>query len=145
MTTTASTPASDSVIAPQQQDKLVDIIGSIQTQVSKAATFAVDQVSDIAVTYVHYGMAYNTLVTLEWLSLLIASVWATCKFGYFNHKALDTWGNWKETRLAAAIVGSLAALFTTGGLFTSLGPTLLVWFAPKVWLLKELASMVKGM
>lgn len=145
MTTTASTPASDSVIAPQLQDKLVDIIGSIQTQVSKAATFAVDQVSDIAVTYVYYGMAYNTLVTLMWLSLLILSVWIACKFGYLNHKAVSTYGGWHESRMVAALVGSLAALFTAGGFFVSMGPTLLVWFAPKVWLLKELAGMVKGM
>lgn len=145
MTTPSPAPASDSIIAPQLQDKLVDIIGSIQTQVSKATTFAVDQVSDIAVTYVHYGMAYNTLTSLVWLSTLILSVWIACKFGFLNHKAVDTWGSWKETRMVAVLVGSIAALFTAGGFFVSLGSTLLVWFAPKVWLLKELAGMVKGM
>jgi len=132
-----------SVIAPQLQDKLTEVIGNIQTQVSNAATFAWDQMSDIAVSYVHFGMAYNTTVLLLWAIVAAVATKITLKYGYFS-TASGPYGGWADSKISAVVFGTIASGGSILGAFLSVKPFLLVWFAPKVWLLQELADMVRN-
>ena len=129
------------------QSKLVEILGAIQTATGKAADFTMAQLPDIAQSYVVYGRVTYALYALVWASLFAASMWVALRKGFFNTTAVHTKqyyeGDWHESRVAAAVLGTLAAFPCCVGVVNSLSGAALVWFAPKVWLLKELAQLVK--
>lgn len=131
------------------QLKLVEILTSIQTTAGKAGDFAMGQLPDIAQSYIVYGRVKETLALATAFTLAILCAWIAVKYGYGNKEAVvkrpESYfdGDWLECRVAAAIFGTAGAvLFLSGGML-SVGSALLVWFAPKVWLLKELATLVK--
>lgn len=125
--------------------KLVEILTSIQTAAGKASDFALEQLPDIAQSYVLYGRAVS-VVAAVCLLLFGAALLALSRWAYKN-----PWNNspysWKknakrsDSNFAVMVVPALL-----GGFFLILAPMTfdyLVWFAPKVWLLKELASLIK--
>ena len=114
------------------QSKLVEILTSIQAATGKAADFAMDQLPDIAQSYVVYGRVSATF----WAALAFASLAAI----FCKRKALDDALNngdfWPVPTIFGAAVAGLIFI-------TSLQSAFLAWLAPKVWLLKELAQLVK--
>ena len=139
------------------QTKLVEILGSIQTAAGKAGDFAMTQLPDIAQSYVVYGRAYT-------LTLMFAFLAIFCSGFYLLHlvrrkcAAADAKyeEDVKKSRPGAYIsrsqyfewsdVGPLPFVpFVAGAVLLglNLSQTLLVWFAPKVWLLKEIATLIK--
>jgi len=115
--------------------KMVEILTSIQTAAGKASDFALEQLPDIAQSYVLYGRAY---ITFLFAFLLISTL--LCAFG--SWKLFKNFPN-DDGAIALSITSAIAAttflcfsLMNTSQLF-------LVWFAPKVWLLKELAGLIK--
>lgn len=121
------------------QTKMVEILSSIQTAAGKASDFALEQLPDIAQSYVAYGRASVTLSIIMSVALLFAVAWL---FKWTHHKVSKEDYDaviWFPTGLA----GSIAAMFLTINLFIDSKTAMLVWFAPKVWLLKELASLIK--
>lgn len=122
----------------EMQDKLVEIMTSIQAAVGKAADFAVEQLPDIAQSYIMYGIAWNTaaLIILAALSAL------SCVMIYRGVLAFKR-DEYSYSGTVLVLLGGFGAA-TFGGLFVAqLQTTLLVWFAPKVWLIKELATLIK--
>lgn len=135
------------------QGKLVEILTSIQTATGKASDFAMTQLPDIAQSYVLYGRAVYGLGLIFCMLLLIGSsvlVWHGLRSversrqryrlthngdepGYFNYYKGD--GHWMGAFMSAVIGGM--------GLIFVIPPAFLVWFAPKVWLLKEIAHLVR--
>jgi hypothetical protein len=123
------------------QGKLVEILTSIQTAAGKASDFAMEQLPDIAQSYVMFGRAYETVFMLFAVSIVMA-VWA---------------GTWKVYKKASRPEGVFDGMppplaFAFGGVISivpflmvveNIKPLLMVWFAPKVWLLKEIASLIK--
>jgi hypothetical protein len=116
------------------QGKLVEILTSIQTAAGKASDFAMDQLPDIAQSYVAFGRVSLTLyVVLSLLAIVGAPLIA-----WRVNKGLDEYAQGIPFIPAAGVaVGGVLVLSTT------LNPALLVWFAPKVWLLKEIATLLK--
>lgn len=129
------------------QGKLVEILSSIQAATGKAADFAMDQLPDIAQSYVVYGRVSASVFAVA----AIAVVAACFHVGYnkgFNDKAAthtEGWqkGHWHDSRIAFATIGSFGFLFASLVCVPVVNEALLVWFSPKVWLLKELALLVK--
>lgn len=143
------------------QSKLVEILGSIQTAAGKAGDFALAQLPDIAQSYVAYGRAYTTI----WA---FASVIIFFSGFYFirltNRKVAEGDAKFEQAKAKAEAesrytyahreqyfewddIGPLPYLpFVVGVLVfgLNLSQLLLVWFAPKVWLLKEIAWMVRS-
>lgn len=115
------------------QGKLVEILTSIQTVAGKASDFAMEQLPDIAQSYVMYGRAINTLHVVVGLVLLAILLWLLPR----AVKAMDEAEVW-PIPLYMMGVPSCAAI-----LLSKIGPAMLVWFAPKVWLLKEIATLLK--
>ena len=114
----------------QLQGKLVDILGSIQSATTAAGDFAMEQLPGIAMQYVAYGRIVHTTGLAAGIALACAVfvvLWAKrdCLFD--------------NLRPAPLFVFFVATLLTA----VNAGPAVLVWFAPKVWLLKELSSMLK--
>jgi hypothetical protein len=125
------------------QSKLVEILTAIQTSVSKASDFALSQLPDIARQYVLYGRAYDTFLFGAAIAVFAICVFTFLKFGAYG-KSLDKYGEWTGNRYAiivsSCVIGAWS--FATIGLLAK--DTLLVWIAPKVWLLQEIARLVRG-
>ena len=124
------------------QLKLVEILASIQSGVGKAADFTLAQLPDIAQQYVMWGRASATADLLILVTLTALAVYVAVRYGLMS-KEVDVYGGWTGARYAAALVGGAAALFSGLGANLSVSRFLLVWFAPKVWLLKEIAGLLK--
>jgi hypothetical protein len=118
------------------QGKLVDILTSIQTAAGKASDFALEQLPDIAQSYVAYGRAYSMVSLAFFVCVALGSAlalrWAV------NSKNQDSPGPF-----FAGLVGGAAGLISLGMTLVSVKGAMLVWFAPKVWLLKEIATLIK--
>ena len=123
------------------QLKLVEILTAIQVGVDKGADFALEHLPDIAQQYVLYGRVWSTVSVLWWLAMLVAFAWVALRFGFLS-KEVDRWDNWSDARLAAALSGTSAAGISSFILQLELRSAMLVWFAPKVWLLKEVAGLL---
>lgn len=131
------------------QGKLVEILTSIQTAAGKASDFAMEQLPDIAQSYVAYGRIHESAVLLMALVCLGLGAVVAIRLGFANSAAVvkdrgsifD--GDWLPTRVFAAALGTFAALMSLLVVCVNLGSFFLVWFAPKVWLLKEIAGMLK--
>lgn len=136
------------------QGKLVEILTSIQTAAGKASDFAMAELPDIAQSYIAYGRAYATAIAVLALIVFCCGFWAVALVNA-KHRRADA--EYAEAKLAdrneyrsryfeASDVLPLPYIpFIVGGvaLAMSMGPLFLVWFAPKVWLLKEIAGMLR--
>jgi hypothetical protein len=121
------------------QGKLVEILTSIQTAAGKASDFAMAELPDIAQSYVAYGRAWVTLDAALWLVLIPLVV-------FFIGLRVDRFFREDDPSYPKGLmfgVGSVVSglVFLIGT--SSIKPFMLVWFAPKVWLLKEIASLLK--
>lgn len=125
--------------------KLVEILTSIQTAAGKASDFALEQLPDIAQSYVMYGRA----VSLAHAAVLLLIGGVLLKYSHWAYK--NPWNtsgySFEQGRLRGdSNYIAMIAPAIVGGLFVItalLSFDYLVWFAPKVWLLKELATLIK--
>ena len=124
------------------QTKLVEIITSIQLGIGKAGDFAVEQLPDIVQQFIVFGMISN--VTYSVIQIVSAVL-----TGFFSYKlftssgAKDGWGYINADYGTAAFILAMFSFCSALAFLTGLKETLLVLFAPKVWLLMELANLIK--
>lgn len=121
------------------QHKLVEVIGSIQSAAGKASDFALEQLPDIAQSYVAYGRASATALAILSVLGLAGIAWL---FKWTHHKVVKERYD-EMIWMPVGIVGFIAGVLLLFLLLCSLQSALLVWFATKVWLLKELAGLIK--
>jgi hypothetical protein len=126
----------------QLQAKLVEILAGIQSATKAAGDFAMEQLPDVVQQYVLYGR----IVSLFWVFVGIA-LFAIGALSIKRAK-LEGHGEWKyESFLKDFGLGYwVGTIFCGVGLIsaaTSTNAALLVWLAPKVWLLKEIAGLIK--
>ena len=102
------------------QSNLVEILTSIQTATGKAADFAVEQLPDIAQSYVAYGQVWAALAFVIGMASTVAVFAASYR-----------WLNPTDgaSSLLGVFVGVPLAIFTV----TQLHALILVSVAPKVW------------
>jgi hypothetical protein len=121
----------------QLASKLVEIIGSIQSATAQVGDFAVSQLPDIASQYIMYGRVNESIAIVIAVALFL--------FGIRSIRLLMV--KMDEMKEAAAFLHFVSAIGGTGvGLLAfaiNISSFCLVWFAPKVWLLKALAGLVK--
>lgn len=113
------------------QGKLVEILTNIQTAAGKASDFAMEQLPDIAQSYVVYGRAHESVWMLAALAVALSG-WRFCAWTSKTKR----WEDLGPIPVLPLVLGVVALLISSEGF-------LLVWFAPKVWLLKEIASLLK--
>lgn len=127
------------------QLKLVEILTAIQDTAGKAGDFAMEQLPDIAQSYVAYGRAitvYKTVVLL----LVAVCLGLVSRWAYLNPWNTSTYSFERENKrsdsnyLVMFVPGVVGAVLAFVGLVSF---NWLVWFAPKVWLLKEIAGLLK--
>lgn len=127
------------------QDKLIEVIDSIQSAATVASDFALEQLPDIAQQYVIYGRAKSVITFV--VMVLISTV--LLKYAHWAYKnkwntspySVDSDRARSDSNLVAIFVGCAFGLLFAMLAFIEFD--LLVWVAPKVWLMKELAMLVK--
>lgn len=114
------------------QTQLAEVLVSITNTMTTASDFAVAELPDIAQQYIHFGMAWHTAAFL--ISAIGACIAGTLALrGY--HKAH------REVGFGIQLV-ILVAAFATFAAAASAKSMLLVWFAPKVYLLQGIAGLL---
>lgn len=127
----------------QLQSKLVEILTSMQAAAKAAGDFALEQLPDIAQQYIAYGRVVGTLGAIACVAIFCLSVWVFIHHGLMSNKK-DSWGLSAGSKDAAIAIGGACSVLSGMATAFTVGNAALVWFAPKVWLLKELAQMVKS-
>ncbi len=119
------------------KDKLGTILDLIVKGMTTVGDFVMEQLPDIAQQYVAYGRVWNTgvfallaLVTIYWL-------WNVRKV-YFTDREYG-----EETYLGLGMLSVVLCLTLVPATFIYAKDTAMVWYAPKIWLIKEAAEMVK--
>lgn len=112
------------------QAKLLEVITDIQGQVRSAG----EQLPEIASSFISYGRIYETMFFI----IMVALIAATIKGVDFVSKNI----NWEDGVIAVCILGAAACIALFFVALSHLPKLLLVWVAPKVWILAELVKMV---
>ena len=127
------------------QDKLIQVIDSIQAATGKASDFALEQLPDIAQQYVLYGRV-KSAVTFVVMLLISAVLLKYAHWAYKNPWNTSPFSIDKDQKRSESNLFAIFSSVVFGLIFSILAVTsfnFLVWFAPKVWLLRELVGMVK--
>jgi len=135
----------------QELLKRADVIGAwLSGTMTKATDFATEQAIDIAMQYVLFGRVFLTVT--EGIALAVA---ALCTYLWIYKGVLDTSAlvnspgsyhheDWLPSRFFALLLGGLGSVISGLVFLLNLKEFLLVWTAPKVWLMIELSTLVKG-
>lgn len=127
----------------QLQGKLVEILGGIQEATKAAGDFAMEQLPEIAQTYVTYGRVQTLLDLAVSVAFIVAG--ACALFGVRAH--LKKAGDFLDAEPIVVVFGlaggGIATLFGVLWAKNAAASAALAWVAPKVWLLRELAGMLK--
>jgi hypothetical protein len=122
--------------------KVVEILTSMQNAVGKAGDFAMEQLPDIAQSYLMYGRVQSVVMLLLSLLCLAGFLFMTRWLvknpweGEFGEKR----GHTNSLSIVLCVVFAIVFIFVV---LSNISSTLLVWLAPKVWLLKEIATLIK--
>ena len=117
------------------EPKLVEVIGQLQGAVMKASDFAIQQLPDVVQSYILYGRISN-LFTLVFELALLYGCWRLYKLP--TKKGLH---EEEEAFLKTTFSGTVGVATLILALF-SIQETVLVWAAPKIWLIKELGKLI---
>ena len=126
----------------QLQVKLVEILSGIQAAVKAAGDFALDQLPDIAHQYIAFGRVYYTFLTILAIFGIAIGLWLVIKKAIYG-KQTEIGYQWSDNRIAANIFGIIFASFSSVLFLINITNTVMVWFAPKIWLIKEIAVLIK--
>jgi hypothetical protein len=118
------------------QSKLVEVLTGISEGVAQAKDFAVEQLPDVAQQYIMFGMVWETS-----LLALYATFIALLAFGLWKLWRSDTCHY--EAVAFSTIFGGGTLVLLLIAFVMQIKPVLLVWFAPKLYLLQGIAGLVK--
>jgi len=127
------------------QTKLVEILTSIQSAAGKAGDFAMAQLPDIAQSYVMYGRV-TTLISSLALLIAACALFAIALWAYrtpWNNSPWDFERDAKRSDSNHVCMVIPSILGSTFLIVAFASFDWLVWLAPKVWLLKEIAHLLK--
>ena len=135
-------------LSPMQQEMLnrADaIFTSIGNAVSTTTEIAKEQLPDIAIQFIIFSRAYLTFIEVLFTIALIVGVWLFINVGVRNtRKMKDYYGDWAGGRYTASIFGGILSLMSFIVVFVNLKQFMLVWFAPKIFLIQSLVQLAKG-
>lgn len=134
----------------QELLKRADVIGAwLSGAVTKTADFATTQAIDIAMQYVLYGRLFYTFVIITSIVAFAVSLWFFLVKGVNNTSAIvhrpgcyDD-GDWLASRIWCVLGGGHVAGVSFIAFAVNVKEFLMVWAAPKVWLMIQLAELSK--
>lgn len=121
------------------------IFAAISATVGKATDFAAVQIPEIAIQYVAYGRAYLTILFLFFFSTFITGLYLIIRVAIMNcYKAPNPYGStWANSRDGAMVCGLMLTIISFFSISMNLSKVMMVWFAPKIWLITELVKLAK--
>ena len=121
------------------QGQLVNILVDIQKAVSKASDFAVEQLPDVAMQYLMYGRVTKTVIIAISVLVLLCCAYTI----YSRLKKLREQG-YEDVDSEMLIFFSMIFSAVSGIVFlANISSFFMVWLAPKVWLIKQIAEIVR--
>jgi len=149
MTTTMTTTKSVESLTPLQTELLnkADVIlGYVGNTVNAAVEFTKEHVPDIAYQFITFNRVYLSFIELASAIVFGISLWLVINVAARNTRGCgeNCYGGWDEVRTAAFIVGYLLGVFSFLVFAINLKSFLLVWFAPKLFLIVSLSQLLKG-
>mgnify|MGYP000600211319 CR=1 FL=1 len=134
-------------LTPLQQallDRADTIMDSMARTVEKASSFAAEQVPDIALQYVAYGRASLTSYMVISVILISLAFYLSIRIGLMNSRGYpENSYSWDDRRTGGLITGIPCAVLGIGVFLHNLNNFIMVWVAPKIWLINEIAHLVK--
>lgn len=134
----------------QELLKRADVIGAwLSGAVTKTADFATTQAIDIAMQYVLYGRLFYTFIIFISVVTMFVALWYFFVKGVNNTSAIVNRpgcysdGDWLASRSCAALGGGFGAGVSFIAFAVNVKEFLMVWAAPKVWLMIQLAELSK--
>jgi hypothetical protein len=125
------------------QRQLAQIIAAIHSQASSTGDFWIERLPSVAQQYIAYGRAQAIIdIVMPVLGLLLAAWLIKHERMHFG-APLDIKS---KGALISVLINTVAAGLGTYSVIMFVNAThaaALVWSAPKVWLLRELATMLK--
>lgn len=125
-------------MSEQIEAKAVEILTQIQGAVQAAGGVAVEQLPEIAQSYILYGRVWETLQVCALFTLFVATTYFAYKCAK-NLNQVDA----PDICLPGVIFGGTFGASSLMATILESNDMLLVWLAPKVWLIQKLAEMVK--
>ena len=124
------------------QSKLVEVLTGISEGVAQAKDFAVEQLPDVAQQYIMFGMVWETTAFVVLILLLLPSLslmWSGLKLMTSENSDYSD----ENRGFTFLLLGGIASLCLGFLAIVQLKAVLLVWFAPKLYLLQGIAGLVK--
>lgn len=132
----------------QEVFKRADVIGDWASgKLGQTIDTATQQVIDLAMQYVMYGRIYNTVTFIIACGFLWFTLWLALSKGFLDKENVlkegRNKGNWEPSRVGYAFAGVFLSLFSVISFLSSIKDVILVWAAPKIWLIVQLAELAK--
>ena len=122
---------------PELQSKLVEILSQIQTAVAATTNFALEQLPDVVMQFILYSRVVETVYFVAPLILIVIAMKIGFYFAHIN-KHRDLFDRWfMMGTMATPIVLCLLVFLSRVDSFV------MVWLAPKVYLLAKLAELIR--
>lgn len=144
-------------LSPLQRELLEradQIFASIGSAVGKASDLAISagqavasEIPDIAFQYIAYGRAYLTLLVLLGIGGMALFYFWFIRVGFANSRNIpnqDRHGTWGATRIVYTAIGLCAGLAGFGMFIGNIRLLVMVWVAPKMWLIMEITNLVRS-
>lgn len=120
------------------------IFDSLAKTVNQAKDFASEQIPDIAFQYVAWGRGYLTAYEVIGTILVIVGLWSVLRVSMMNSlKLRDDFSDPHPIRFIAGFAGLFMTVAGTITTLSHLKEFMMVWFAPKVWLITEIVNLVR--
>jgi len=123
--------------------KVVEILTSMQNAIGKAGDFAIEQLPDVAHSYLIYGQISAVVWFSIWMLFLFLSTW--CLWSAIKNPWMDTLDTTMraDSNITTILLAGMGGIFSLIMTMSTIPNMLLVFLAPKVWLLKELANLIR--
>ena len=117
------------------EPKLVEVIGQLQGAAMKASDFAIQQLPDVVQSYILYGRI-SSLLTQVLEFMILYGCWRL----YKSPVNTDSYGD--EAVIVKTMFSGTGGGITLFFILFSIQEVVLVWAAPKIWLIKELGKLI---
>ena len=124
------------------QNKLAEVLGGIAEGVTQAKDFAVEQLPDVAQQYIMFGMVWETAAFAMLVAATVVCGWMVLRGWRLTSDKEASYSDQDRGQMLM-IFGSIPGVFTVVASIVQLKAVLLVWFAPKLYLLQGIAGLVK--
>lgn len=132
----------------QEVFKRADVIGDWASgKLGQTVDAATQQIIDLAIQYVMYGRIYNTVTFIIACGFLWFTLWLALSKGFLNKESVVKSGydkgDWEPIRVGCAFAGVFLSPFSVISFISSIKDVILVWAAPKIWLIVQLTELAK--